>query len=186
MNKRVFTSMLSLCVIFLCGLYIAKIFFPQEFVMVISNEQMIKIGSYIDSHLWLRYLCAGITSFITYWLFCCACARRLYLKWYECLEIIGTIILIRVISLYDVNLSTSISVISFVFLPALTGGNLKNCAIVYLTHGISQVLSLSIRNLPIYLSSINFVTITLLGLESCIWLVLLYIVFNYKEKKNEN
>ena len=83
MNKKVFISMLTLSVIFLVGLYVFKIFFPQEFMMSIQSEKIIAIGTFIDSHEWLYYLCCGLTSFLTYWLYCCACSGRLYLKWYE-------------------------------------------------------------------------------------------------------
>lgn len=185
MNKKVFVSMLVLSMSFLMGLYILKIFFPQEFVMSIENDRLMIIGNYIDNHLWLYYICCGITAFITYWFYCCACSSRLYLKWYECLYIIATIIIIRVVSLYDESLSTVISVVSFVFLPALTKGNIKQCALVYTVHGIAQALSLSIRNLPLYLTNVNFVTLFIFGIECYFWLFLFYIIYNYKKKESK-
>lgn len=51
MNKKVFVSMLVLSMSFLMGLYILKIFFPQEFVMSIENDRLMLIGNYIDNHL---------------------------------------------------------------------------------------------------------------------------------------
>lgn len=185
MNKKVFISMLVLSISFLIGLYVLKIFFPQEFVMSIENDRLVEIGTFIDNHLWLYYICCGITAFITYWLYCCACSSRLYLKWYECLYIIATIIAIRLISFYDESLSTVISVVSFVFLPALTKGNIKQCALVYTVHGIAQALSLSIRNLPLYLTNINFITSLFMTLEMYFWLLLFYIIYNYKKKENK-
>lgn len=185
MNKKVFISMLVLSISFLIGLYVLKIFFPQEFVMSIENDRLVQIGTYIDNHLWLYYICCGITAFITYWLYCCACSSRFYLKWYECLYIVSTIIAIRLISFYDESLSTVISVVSFVFLPALTKGNIKQCALVYAVHGIAQALSLSIRNLPLYLTNINFITGLLMTIECYFWLLLFYILFNYKRKESK-
>lgn len=186
MNKRVFISMLVLTITFLVGLYVLKIFFPNEFIMVIENEKLIAIGEFIDSHIISYYICCGITAFIAYYLYCCACSSRLTLKWYEILEIVITIIIVRVISFYDNNMSTIVSVISFVLLPYLTKGNLKQTAITYSIHSLSQGLSLSIRNLPLYLTNINFITSLLMTLECYFWLILLYIIFNYKKKEIKN
>ena len=182
MNKKVFVSMLVLTMVFLTAMYVLKIFFPQEFMMSIQNERIVKIGTYIDSHVWLLYLFSGITAFITYYLYCCACSHRLYLEWYEILYILATIVLCRIINFYDVSMATIISTLSFVFLPAITNGEIKSTAIVYTVHGIAQGLSLSIRNLPIYLTNINFATTLLMIIECYLWLVLMYIVFNYKKK----
>ena len=174
--------MLILSVIFLVCIYVLKIFLPQEFMMSIQNEKIIAIGTFIDSHEWLYYLCCGITAFITYWLYCCACSGRLYLKWYEALGIVGVIAICRIINFYDTNIATIISWCSFVFLPALMGGGLKRCAIVFTAHSISQGLSIGIRSLPIYLTSVNFITICLMTLECYFWLLLFYIIYNYKKE----
>lgn len=185
MNKKVFISMLVLSIVFLVGMYVLKIFFPQEFVLAIENERIIAIGTFIDSHEWLYYVCCGITSFITYWFYCCAVSHRLYLKGYEILLIIATIVIIRLTGLYvDANLRTIISWISFAFLPALCKGEMKTCGFVFSIHAISQGLSIGIRNLPIYFTNnLNFVTTMLVGFESYLWLLLMYIIFNYKKKE---
>ena len=46
MNKKVFISMLILSISFLLGLYVFKIFFPQEFMMSIQNERIIAKGKF--------------------------------------------------------------------------------------------------------------------------------------------
>lgn len=187
MNKKVFISMLVLTISFLVGMYVLKIFFPQEFMMNIQNENLIKIGTFIDNHMWLRYICAGITSFITYWLYCCACSRRLHLKWYECLYIIGTIVIIRLCGLYvDATLRTAISYASFLFLPALIkGSDIKVCGVVYSIHMLAQALSLGIRNLPIYLQNSNYITVLLMTIECYFWLLLCYVIFNYNKRREQ-
>ena len=186
MNKKVFVSMVVLVVCFLFGMYIAKIFFPEQFVFAIENQTAIKVGNYIDNHKWLYYICCGITAYITYFLYCCACSERKYLNWKENLIILACIIVIRLISLFDNTLATSIQLSSFIFFPYITKGKLKNSAIVYTVHCISQALSLSIRNLPIYLTNTNFITSLLLTIEMYLWLILFYIIFNYKGEKEKN
>lgn len=186
MNKKVFVTMLILCISFLVGLYILKIFFPQDFVMVIENENLIKIGNFIDNNIWLRYICAGITAFTTYWLFMCACKKKLYLNWKEILIVISFIVVIRLIGLIDNNIAMHLSICSFFLIPLICKFDLKVSVIIYCFHGLAQILSLQIRNLPIYLTNTNYITILLLGLECYFWLFLFYIIYNYKkEVKNE-
>lgn len=97
--------------------------------------------------------------------------------------ILIVVIIVRVLTFYDVNLSNIISWTSFAFLPALMNGNIKTIAIVFTTHSIAQGLSIGIRNLPMYLTSMNYVTVLFMTLESYFWLLLFYIVFNYKKEK---
>ena len=186
MNKKVLKTMIALVVIFLVALYVLKIFFPQEFVMAIENEVIINMGNYIDSHEWAYYLSLYITSFITYWLYCCAVCRRWRLKWYECIYILLAITVVRVLTMLNYNLSTIISVLTFVILPSLMGGKLKDCAFVYTIHGVAQGLSLSIRDLPMYFTNVNTLIATFMILECYFWLILMYLYGNYKEGEKEN
>ena len=186
MNKKVFIAMLILSVAFLVAMYVLKIFFPQEFMMSIQNENIITIGRFIDNHEWLYYVCCGVTAFITYWLYCCACKHSLYLKWYEVLYIVITIVVCRAVNFFDATIATALSYASFLFLPALMNGNIKSSAIVYIVHVLAQALSLGIRNLPIYLVDINFITTLLMTLECYFWLLLFYVVFNYRKKGANN
>lgn len=183
MNKKVFISMLVLSIVFLVGMYVLKIFFPEEFVLAIENERIIAIGTFIDNHVWLYYICCGITAFITYYLYCCACCGRLKLKWFECLYIVIAILIVRVVSLYDANMWSILSWCSFVVLPALMNDNLKRCALIFCIHSISQGLSIGIRNLPMYLTTTNYATMFVFGIESYLWLLLMYVIFNYKKKE---
>ena len=176
--------MLTLTVVFLVGLYVAKIFFPQEFMMSIQNEKLIMIGAYIDSHKWLYYICTGITAFITYWLFMCACKRKLYLNLIETLIIVLCVIILRLVYIYDVNLYSHLSVSSFFIIPLICKFDLKIATLIYFIHGLSQVLSLFIRELPMYLTNINFITTIFMVIEMYFWLILFYIIFNYKNKES--
>lgn len=183
MNKKVWTAMLVLTVVFLCFLYIAKIFFPQDFVMCIENERLIQIGNFIDGHRLIYYIFCGITAFVTYYLYCCACCHKKKLNTKECLLIILSIIIVRLVSFYDNNMWSHFSISSFILLPILMKGDFKTTGIVYFTHGISQMLSLSIRDLPMYLSTNNAITILLLSIDMYFWLLLMYFVFNYKKEE---
>lgn len=181
-NKRIYISMLILVAVFLTGMYVLKIFFPQEFMMAIQDEKIITIGNFIDSHNWLRYLCDILTAFITYTLYCSACCHRLKLKWYEYLYILLTAVVIRVVYIFDINISTAIQFASFIFLPALMKGDLKACAIVATTHYLAQCLMLTIRNLPMYMITTNYATVFFMTIDAYLWLALYYIIFNFKKE----
>ena len=185
MNKKVFIAMLILTISFLVSFYVLKIFFPQEFVLAIENENIVKIGAFIDSRPWLYTLCCVLTSSLTYYFYVCASSHRTKLKLWEIVVIVLTSLVIRLIGLYvDADLRTILSMCSFFVIPAIMGSYLKTLSIVYTIHSMSQYLSLKIRNLPLFFTNIpNFVTTIFVGIECYLWLVLMLIIFNYKKEK---
>lgn len=182
MNKKVLKTMIALVVIFLVALYVLKIFFPQEFVMAIENEKLIKFGNFIDNSWIACEISAIITSFITYWFYLCAVTRKWFLNWKEVIMVFITIAITHLLYEFDVGLATYIPIIAMVVIPAISNAKLSSVATVFLVHCISQLLSTSIRSLPSLLTSVNYMTITMLGLECYFWLILFYFVFNYKKE----
>ena len=184
MNKKVLRVMLILVATFLVGLYVVKLFFPEQFVMVIENEHLVAIGSYIDNHWWLQEICDVITSFIVYWLYLCALTKRWYLNWKQILVVLGTIAVTHGLYYLDPVLCGGVSVVAMIIVPALFKAESKDIAIVFSIHYMAQLLSTLIRGLPLLLTDVNFITITLMGIESYFWLLLLYLYYNYRRNKN--
>lgn len=180
MNRKVLKTMLALVIIFLCALYILKIFIPEQFVLSVEIKVIVDIGNYIDTHAWADYLFGIITSFATYWLYLCAVCKRWYLKWYECLIVLAVIGANIGLTFVDINLYSAFSVCTFILLPLLFKSDLKSVGVCFTIHSISQALTLSIRNISMYMQSINSLTIYIVGLESFIWLLLFYLYNNYK------
>lgn len=185
MNRKVFKVMIALVVIFLTGLYVLKIFMPEQFVLSVENEIIITIGTYIDNNAWAYYLFGILTSFITYWLYLCAVCRRWYLKWYEILTVLVVIGGSIGLSLWDANVYSAYSVITFIVLPLLFKSDLKTVAVVFSVHSLSQTMSLTIRNLPLYMITSNSLTLFLMAIECYFWLLLFYIYFNYKKENQK-
>lgn len=183
MNKKVWTAMLVLTVVFLCFLYVAKIFFPQDFVMCIENERLIQIGSFIDNHKWACYLFGTFTSFVTYWLYCCASCHKRVLNIKENLIILLVIIGSILLSFINNEMVGLYSVLSMLLLPILFKGNAKSAILIYCTHYTAQWLTLKIRNFPMYMTNINSLSLFATNLECIGWLILFYIVFNYNERE---
>lgn len=185
MNRKVFKVMIALVVIFLTGLYVLKIFMPEQFVLSVENEIIITIGTYIDNNAWAYYLFGILTSFITYWLYLCAVCRRWHLKWYEILTVLVVIGGSIGLSLWDTNVYSSYSVITFIVLPLLFKSDLKTVAVVFSIHSLSQTMSLTIRNLPMYITTYTSLNIFLLSIDMYLWLLLFYIYFNYKKESQK-
>ena len=88
MYKRVIKTMITLVVVFLIALYVLKIFMPEQFIMVIENDNLIAIGNYIDNNLWLYIILNIITSFLTYWLYIGAVTKKWRLNWKELIAVL--------------------------------------------------------------------------------------------------
>lgn len=175
--------MLILSICLLCGMYVAKIFFPEEFVFVIENEKIVAIGNYIDNHAWAYYLLGICTSFLTYWLYLCAVCRKLYLNVIECVMVLIAIGISIGTSFLNNNICAHWNIAAMLLLPMIMKGKLKEVAIVYSVHGLAQVLSLEIRSLPMYIQYSNTLCFTLLTFECYFWILLFYIIFNYKKEE---
>lgn len=184
MNKKVLRTMITLVVVFLVALYVLKIFFPEQFVMAIQNEKFIEIGNFIDSKEWLSYICSGITSFITMYLYLCAVGKRWVLPWKILLALIVIIIGTQVLYLYDSSFANGIMTMSMFVLPYFMGAKLGVTAFTFSVHYSSQLMSLKIRNLPFLLTNINSIIAIFMTFECYLWLLLLYLYFNYKKEKN--
>ena len=106
MNKSVLRTMLVIIISMLAFEYILKLFVPEEFVLVISNPNLIKFGNYLMNHKFLNYLFDCLFFVITYTLFTCACSKQKILKYYWFLIFVGLFIIGQIIEIYNYNLLT--------------------------------------------------------------------------------
>lgn len=193
MNKKVWTAMLVLTVVFLCFLYVAKMFFPQEFVMCIENERLIQIGSFIDNHKWMSYIVGILIGFLGDYLYFGAVTRQTKINIKLLLIIIGynliynyfyTFVSPNLLFEYQ-ELFVLSSTCYMIFVPCLFTRELLPLSITYCASYISQTLSLEIRNFATLLTNVNSITMICFSAEAYLWLLLCFILFNYKkgEKK---
>ena len=183
MNKKVIKTMIALTMTFLLGFYILKIFFPEQFVMAITNEHIVAFGKFVDEHLWFHIILGTITSFITYWLYTCACCGKTRLGWKVCLIILCAAIGLQIIYYFvDTSIFTPLSISFMLLLPAFIKADARSIAIVFSTHYIAQWLSLKIRDLPTLLTNVNYATIFLMTVECYFWLLLFYFYNSYRRK----
>ena len=152
MNKKVLKVMLVLVVVVLLFLYVAKLFFPEQFVLVVENKNIVAIGNYIQTHLWADLVFGILSSFATYSMYLCAVCQKWRLNWKEIILVLVTIGINIGLSYWNAGLASHFSIASMLILPLICKSNLKNVAIVFSVHGLAQVLSLMIRNLPMYMT----------------------------------
>jgi hypothetical protein len=152
--------------------------------MVISNEKFLSVGEYIDNHKWLDFICGCITSFITYWLYSCSVCKKKNLLWWQNILIALAYPISEIFMTMGVGITTYFSILFMIAVPAIFGADMKTTAFVFIFHFICQYLSLEIRNLSAIILSFDFATLLVMTLECYLWLVLFYLYFNFKEKKD--
>lgn len=185
MNKSVLRTAIVVIICMLAFEYILKFFFPEEFVLVVSSPNLIKIGTYINNHLILNILISSIISFISYYIFTCATSKNKYLN-IKVTILIGVLAVLSNITTYiNYNFTTPFLVSSMILMSCVAKSDMKTFSIVFIVHTIAQVLSLEIRNLSTYIVSYDIITCTLLGIESYLWMLLFYFLncFNIKERE---
>ena len=192
MNKKVFISMLTLSVIFLVGLYVFKIFFPQEFMMSIQSEKIIQICEFIDNHKWANILFGfGIGIVFDYFYFGAVCRQKI-LNWKLLLIIIfygiGLNCYYNFVPVnFIANNSTLIMAISscyMILVPIFFTNELKPLAITYCANFLSQSLFIVIRNITMISANTTSLTTFLFALDNYLWIICCYLIFNMKEKEN--
>ena len=50
MNKRIAKTLLILCIAYIVGYYILKFIFPEKLLLVVTDENIIRLGTIIDSN----------------------------------------------------------------------------------------------------------------------------------------
>lgn len=190
MNKKVLKTMIILVAVFLVALYVVKIFFPEQFVMAVSNQNIINIGEFIDNHIALYFIVGIVLGCVFDYLYFSAVCRTFKLK----LPLLIIILAYNIIynSLYtflpvDIKVKYSAmfvvaSICYMLAIPILFTKELKPLAVTYSINYIAQTLSLEIRSLGVLLTTANFLTMFLMTTETYLWLVLCAFLFNKKKE----
>lgn len=181
MNRRVYECMLCLCIIFLVVAYIIKLIFPTMFILTITNDKLLIIGNYIDTHEWAYCICALVFGFITYYVYTCACCRvnKLSMKG---IVVVCIVTVCNYIAYNYTSFGIHFGVSAMLFLPALFKGTAGDIFLVYSLHGAFQCLSLNIRNISMLIDQINYAQYLIISLDAFIWLIILWLVqINNKE-----
>lgn len=184
MNKKIAKTLLILCVSYIVGYYILKFIFPEQLLLVVTDPNIIRLGTFVQSNIIVENIFRILTSFITYYLFSCACTGRFKFKWYEFLIILAFAIISRLCAIYLTNLYTHTSISIMLLLPTILKGKLLYTSTSFILHGYLSQFLFSIRGFETILTHYNLVSGIVLMIEGFVWLIILTIVFNLKEDKN--
>ena len=172
-------------------LYFLKLVFPEYYIGVAQNPNIVKFGEFVDGNIWTIYLFNFITSFFILYFYTCACCRISKLNAVE----IGLEALVILIS-YPVEMflpeqSLAYNFVAYLLLPLLIAciRKMENPKIFYSTcicfivTTFAQSLSLSIRDISTTISYPNTATYFVLLVDAYIWNILLYNYFNFRREQ---
>lgn len=182
MNKRVLQASLALIMFTILAMYIAKFFFPLEFVFVVENPRLIAIGNYVDTHKWAYYPATFGFCFLTYWLFICAACRKQFLNKKELWITVLVILVSYLFSGIVPEMSSYIDIACMLLLCNWFKANIKNYTVVFSIHTINSLLLANARIMHQNMGMADSASVFLIGLESIFWLIILYLISNNKEE----
>ena len=191
MNKRVYKVMLALVLTFIAGIYVLKVFFPNDFMLVIENQKLVHAGQVIDNTPVLDYLCSFLIAYIfDYLYFGAVCQKK---KLGIRLSLIITLYNAFFVAFYRLapaatvvkhaNLLLALSNCYMILIPMFFTKHIKGLSVTYTINSIAQLLTLNIRNLSLLLTNANFITTTLMSIECFFWMLVCYMLFTRKEEK---
>ena len=189
--NNLWTMGLIICAVLLVVIYLLKLIVPSFVVGVAEVDFIVRFGEYIDSHEWAYYIYTFITSFATYFVYTCACARKKCLNWKDCILVSAIILLLFGVQLWLPDYYLALNMLSLVAVPALVIALDKRTDVKYLyslticftIEMFAEILSVLIRDIPAMITYPNSATYTILLIDVFIWEVLLYNYYNYKEDK---
>ena len=171
-------------------LYLIKLIFPNFVVGVAELPSIVKIGTYIDSHLWANLTFTFITSFITIYFFMCACLSQKKLNLLEIIVLSACVLFLICIQGFALEQYQMINDVLMICLPCIFCyiRKIENVRVFYMTaisfsvHSLGQILSLKIRDISTRIQCPNSATFAILLIDLYIWVFLLYCFSNYRKE----
>jgi hypothetical protein len=172
--------------------YVAKIFFPEFIVGVAEIPSIVEFGNFVDSNLWAFLIFHASISFLTGYIYCCACCRCKTLSIIETIIVLGFILFGLLLQYIAPKIYSFYNYFVFIIAPfvilAIRKGIKKKTfisTIICFTVDIgTQFLSLFIRDITVLTTCVNSATITILLIDLIIWRLLLYCFYNYQKKES--
>lgn len=184
MNYKIARTMLVLCIVYLVAFYVLKFFFPELLLQTITSPSIINLGKVMAKYKVIEFAFKTLSSFIVIYLFASVSSGRFKFSWFEFLYIgCGTIITI-LCELFFIQFYTHTSTAVMFLVAMLCKGKLTYSAISFTLHGYLSMFLFSIKGFETVMLYINNISGFMLALEGYMWLILLAIIFNIKEKKN--
>lgn len=183
MNYKVAKTMLILCIVYLVGFYILKFAFPELLIQAITSPTLLRLGEFMNSWKGFELIFMTLSTFITFYLFACASSGKFKFKLWQFGVIAGASIINTVFILFVPSLYTHTSISLMLIIAVVCKGKLLSTTISFTIHGYLSQFLLSIRGFETVIVYMNSLSGFMIGLEVYVWLILLAIIFNIKERK---
>ena len=188
MNYKIAKTMLVLCVVYLIGFYVLKFIFPELLLLSITSPIMIRLGEFFsNSWVGFSHILKVLTSLWTYCIFVCASTGRFKRTRFEMVSIIIAVAIGKVVIELFPELYTHTSISIMLSLALLCKGRLSYTVVSFVLHGYLSQFLLSIRGVEtviVLIAKTGVVGSLVMGIEMYVWLILLSLLFYFKEKKN--
>ena len=186
MNYKIAKTMLVLCGVYLIAFYILKFIFPEMLLQVITSPTMLRLGEVISTWKGFEFIFNIIGVSITFYLFACASSGKYLYNKSEIIYITSAIFISVLIYYLLPQLYTHTSTCCLFIMSVLIKGKFSYSVISFTIHGFLSQFLLEIRGFETIITTISgsfFLSGYVLSLEMYIWLILLSIIFYFKEKK---
>lgn len=182
MNKKVLRALIYLCLAFLVAFALLKTVWAEQFAIAVSSANVVRVGSFIDNHIWLKQLISVFTTLLTYQFYLCACCHKWFLNWKQYLIFTPIIIGLTYLNFYFPAQMVGVNFVFMFVAPIFLKAKYIDVAIVLATHTLGQLAILYIRSQPMALADINIITQLICAIDAYVWLLLYYLYSNlYKE-----
>ena len=173
--------------------YILKLVCPQFIVGVAEIPSVVKLGNFIDSHLWAYYLFDSFIGFLSAYIYCCACCRKSKLSIKGLIIVFCSIILLKLVVTFIPQQYNNINYVVFLITPFIccladkniSKSTLMSIILCFSIDILSQVMSMLIRDITTMTIHLNSATFYILLIDAFIWRFLLYFYFNYKVREEK-
>lgn len=184
MNIKIAKTLLILNIVYIVAFYIIKFAFPDFLLLQITDPNVLKLGSFIESSFVTLEIYYCLSTFLTFYLFVCASRGSFKINWKELIYLIVAVIINELVTHFFPNLCVHTSTSLMFILALLCKGKILYTVPTFVTYGYLSQFLFSIRGFETIILNINIASGFILGLECYVWLFLFSLLFYLKEKKN--
>lgn len=177
-------TLLVLCIVYMVGFYILKFIFPEHLLLAIADDNVLRVGKFIESSTTTLHLYQVLSSFLTFYLFVCASKGSFKLRKRDFWYILIAVVVCKAINMFLPELYVHSSTSAIFLLSLFCKGKLGYTTITFVTHGFLSQFLTQIRGFGSIVYKINIASGLVLSFECFIWLILFGLLFYLMEKKN--
>lgn len=184
MNYKIAKTMLGLSIGYLTAFYILKFIFPEILLQTIAHPTLIRLGDFMTKYPFSIIVFQLLSSAITFYLFSCACCGTFVFTRKQLIYLGAVVVVVNLVYYLLPELYTHTCTVSMLSASALLKGKLNYTVISFAIHGYLSQFLFAIKGFETIVMFLTPISGLLMGVEGYVWLVLLSLIFYFKENKN--